>query len=272
MKKRKVIVGLLLILMGIGGLSGCQSRTKTGQSSQSSAVSQKKRAPAKVKWQPVQNAVKIPILMYHSISSGNDLRVPASQFQQEMAYLHKHHYYTLTTAEAIRAFKTNSLPAKKVVWVTLDDAYRDNLTKGLPILQRNHVHATINVITDYTTHKNHLSLRDMERMKKTGWVDFQSHTVQHLDLNELSDAQQKTELVQSKRWLDEKLHQDTQMICYPAGRANDATAKLAKQAGYQIGLTTAPGMGSVKDQGWYNLKRQRVTPGMTTTAFASLLS
>ncbi|GEO69519.1 polysaccharide deacetylase family protein [Levilactobacillus acidifarinae] len=280
MKRKGLIWGscLLIIIAIFGGVVWRQSRrttvaprtTKVTKSAASSASKAKAKPVTQPQWLKLKHQLKLPILMYHSISTGNQLRVPQAQFAQEMAYLKAHHYRTLTTAEAIKALETNSVPQKKVVWITLDDAYKDNLTKALPVLKRYDLHATINVITGFTHKSNHLSLAEMTRMQRTGHVDFASHTVQHLNLNELTAAQQKTELVASKQWLDQKLNQNTQMLCYPAGRADATTRKLAKQAGYKLALTTQEGLAQMS-QGRYNLERLRITPGMTTATFATLI-
>lgn len=274
MKRKGLLWGscLLLVALIFGGVAWGQSRSTTKPTTapkvtrraqqKTTAKQPKAQADAQPKWLKLKHPLQLPILMYHSISTGNQLRVPQAQFAQEMAYLKAHHYRTLTTTEAIKALKTNSVPQKKVVWITLDDAYKDNLTRALPVLQKYNLHATINVITGFTHKSNHLSLAQMKTMLATGHVDFASHTVQHLNLNELTAAQQKTELVASKHWLDQKLNQNTQMICYPAGRADATTRKLA--------LTTQEGIAQLS-QGRYNLARLRVTPGMTTATFATML-
>ncbi len=279
MKKKWWFFGGCLALIALlgGGFAWSQSRPNTishparhnrvqSQDAESTAVKPVKAKP----WIKLKQPLKLPILMYHSISSGNQLRVPKTQFASEMAYLKQHHYRTLTTAEAIRALSTNSIPQKKVVWITLDDAYKDNLTNGLSALKKYNLHATINVITGFTHKSNHLTLAEMKRMKATGHVDFASHTVQHLNLDELTAAQQKRELVKSKQWLDTHLDQETRMLCYPAGRANATTRRLAKQSGYTLALTTQEGVATLK-QGRYNLSRLRVVPGMSTATFASLV-
>lgn len=272
---------LLLIAVLVGGVAWGQTRHTTrvtqpdmaqSSSHQVAVTSTQSLATQQtVAWIKLKHPLKLPILMYHSISRGNQLRVPAKQFRQELAYLKRHHYRTLTTQEAIRALTTNSVPQKKVVWLTLDDAYKDNLTRALPALKTYDAHATINVITGFTRKQNHLSLAEMKRMQATGLVDFASHTVQHLNLNELTAKQQRQELVASKAWLDQHLNQTTRMLCYPAGRANATTRRLAKATGYQIALTTQEGDAQLKAQGRYNLSRLRITPGMTTATFAALL-
>ncbi|BDZ31441.1 polysaccharide deacetylase family protein [Lactiplantibacillus sp. WILCCON 0030] len=271
----KHLVGFSLLTLLLVLLSGCSSHTtaqKTARSSQSvKKVSQvTTKSDPYAHWQSVKT-VKLPILMYHSISSGNALKVPATEFKAEMTYLKQHHYRTLTTTEAVYALSHHRIPQSKIVWITLDDSYTDNKTAAWPILKANHQHATINFITGFATHANHLTLADAKQMQASQAIDFQSHTVRHLDLNSLTYQQQLTEMTASKRWLDQKLHQKTTVICYPAGRANQATVRAAKKAGYRYALSTAPGIATSK-QDHYNLTRQRVTPGMSLTTFATLLN
>jgi len=269
---------LLLIALITGAVVWTQSRPSrvqtapatTNHVAQSSQHDSATTTLAEKPWTKLKHPLKLPILMYHSISTGNQLRVPLQQFDREMTYLRHHHYRTLTTAEAIRALTTNTVPQKKVVWVTLDDAYRDNL-KILPVLRRNHQHVTINAITGFTTKRNHLSLPAMRRMRDTGRVDFASHTTNHLDLTTLSAKQQRAELVTSKTWLDTKFDQDTRLLCYPAGRNNATTRRLAKQTGYTLALTTREGVAQLR-QGRYSLERLRIAPGMSLAAFASVVT
>ena len=272
----KEVLRLGLLLLAIGLLTGCRHQSSASKASSSSVSSKKvtqatthpKKSPYAT-WQSVKT-VKLPILMYHSISSGNPLKVPATEFKAEMAYLKQHHYRTLTTTEAVYALSHHRIPQQKIVWVTLDDSYTDNKTAAWPILKANHQHATINFITGFATHPNHLTLADAKKMQASGTIDFQSHTVRHLDLNTLTYEEQLKELTDSKRWLDQKLHQRTAVICYPAGRANEATSRAAITAGYQYALSTAPGI-TTSDTAPYNLTRQRVTPGMSLQTFAKLL-
>lgn len=268
---------LVLVAVLVGAVTLSQRRKTNVQTAPAThnRVTQEDVSATQVKtkkahpWIKLKHPLRLPILMYHSISRGNQLRVPKQQAVAELTYLAKHHYETLTTAQAIRALTTNSVPQKKVVWITLDDAYKDN-QKLLPTLKKYHQHVTIDAITGFTHKSDHLSLAQMKALQATGRVDFASHTVQHLNLDALTTAQQKQELVASKQWLDAKLHQDTRMLCYPAGRANATTHRLAKAAGYQIALTTQEGVARLS-QGRYNLARLRIVPGMTTTTFATLI-
>lgn len=278
MRRKWWLISLIgIVLVALGSFIFLTRPLRTNERSrpaQHNQIKEQQATPKKVRTAKpcikLKRPLKLPILMYHSISTGNQLRVPKKQFAAEMTYLKDHHYRTLTTAEAIRALTTNQVPQKKVVWITLDDAYKDNLTHMLPVLERTRLHATINVITGFTHKKNHLSLAEMKQMQATGRVDFASHTVQHLDLSSLSATQQRQEMADSKAWLNHNLKQSTTMLCYPAGRNNATTRRLAKATGYQLALTTTEGFAQMK-QGRYHLSRLRITPGMSTATFAALI-
>lgn len=279
MRKKWWLLGgcLALVALIIGTVGWSQSRSTSVKTSQarnnrithndvSATQVSVKKTPS---WITLKHSLKLPILMYHSISTGNDLRVPKKQIISELNYLKRHHYKTLTAAEATRALTTNTVPQKKVVWITLDDAYKDN-QKILATLKKNKQHVTINAITGFTHKSNHLSLAEMKTLKASGRVDFASHTVDHLDLSTLTTAQQRQELVNSKKWLDNQLSQTTQVLCYPSGRANHTTHRLAKQAGYRLALTTNEGFATLSE-GRYNLSRLRISPGISIATFADLI-
>ncbi|KZU10312.1 Polysaccharide deacetylase CarbohydrateEsterase 4 [Lactiplantibacillus plantarum] len=107
----------------LGLLAGCQAASPTpkqasSQSSKASVKSVHSSAKRQSHARPYQGwhsvkVVHLPILMYHSISSGNQLRVPAKEFQTEMAYLKTHGYRTLTANEAVYALKNRRIPQKK---------------------------------------------------------------------------------------------------------------------------------------------------------------
>ncbi|MDO7863590.1 putative polysaccharide deacetylase YxkH [Brochothrix thermosphacta] len=222
-----------------------------------------------VKWIKQTEPVKIPILMYHSISTGNSLRVPPAEFKQQMAFLKEAGYYTLTPAEMYKAFETNSLPSKKVVLLTFDDGYTDNYTEALPILAANKQQGTIFMITDTTGKKNHLTLAQMQDMIKDN-ITIESHTVTHQELNSLKKELQLKELSDSKLFIKQRLKHDSILVSYPVGRYNENTLAATKEVGYKMAVTTEPGLASKAD-GYFKLKRVRVVPGLSQESYQHLI-
>lgn len=230
-------------------------------------------------WQVQEQAVQIPILMYHAIHlMGEDERhnanliVAPDIFESHIRALHEAGYYFLTPEEAYRALTENSLPATKVVWLTFDDSLLDFYTQAYPILVKYNAKATNNVITGFNEeagYLGHLTLEQMLEMKTKG-ISFESHTVTHPDLEISSVEQQSFEMDESKSYLDQQLQQNTMTIAYPSGRYDATTLSLTSDY-YQLGLTTNEGLASL-DNGLLSLNRIRILPTTTAESLIAYLS
>lgn len=270
-------VGLMLLL-----ISGCMGMKEQAEGSQQVVKEEKgplqtkdmhqKKETAVIKtqnWMKQKEPVELPILMYHSISSGNSLRVPKSEFASHMKWLKDNDYVTLSPEEVYRVFTTNSMPSKKSVLITFDDGYTDNYTKAFPILKQYGMKATIFMIEQSIGRPNHLTDEQMDEMMAHG-ISIESHTIHHLELNQLSKQQQEEELKGSKTFFDQRFSQRTRMVSYPVGRYNEETLKLAKEARYQMAVTTEPGHAK-KEQGMMSLHRVRISPGLSPESFGRLV-
>ncbi|MED3908155.1 polysaccharide deacetylase family protein [Peribacillus simplex] len=220
-------------------------------------------------WITAESAVELPILMYHSISEGNGLRVPREEFQLQMAWLRENGYYTLSPEEAFLVLTENRLPSEKCVWLTFDDGYTDNYTEAFPILKENDMKATVFMIGKSIDKGHHLTENQMVEMSRNG-ISIESHTINHLELNRMTAKQQEAEMVQSKELFDRILDQDTTVLSYPVGRYNEESLRLSEEAGYKMAVTTEPG-GALRDQGMNALHRVRISPGLSVEGFASLI-
>src|SRR5262245_20632003 len=101
-------------------------------------------------------SLHVPILMYHYISANprapadplrTRLSVPPAQFAQQLAYLHRAGYTTITLDDLVDALHLHAtLPSKPVI-LTFDDGYQDFYTNAYPLLRRYRDKATIYIIT-----------------------------------------------------------------------------------------------------------------------------
>lgn len=227
-------------------------------------------------WTGQDQTVHIPILMYHAIhdmapeeSASANLIVAPELFEQQIKALADNGYYFLTPEEAYQALTTNTLPQKKVVWLTFDDGNADFYTHAYPILKKYKAKATNNIITGFVQNQyaSNLTVKQMLEMMKHG-MSFQAHTVNHPDLSVNTREVQMTESAESRHFLNEQLKQETMTIAYPSGRYTQETLALAQEAGYKLGLTTNEGFASA-DDGLLSLNRIRILP---TTTPEQLLS
>ncbi|EIT87071.1 xylanase/chitin deacetylase [Fictibacillus macauensis ZFHKF-1] len=272
MWKQTIVSGLVLTSV----LAGCSSQEDqhSQKVTKPTPIHDQKKEPAKKtidtsSWQATNGPAKLPILMYHSISSGNTLRVPKAEFAKQMKWLHAHDYATLSPEEAYRVFTENKKPKKKAVLITFDDGYGDNFTDALPILKRYHMKATVFMIGDLIGKHHHLTKQQLQQMADAN-ISIQSHTMAHQELNTLAPARQKNEMIRSKRLFNKLMHQQTIMLSYPVGRYTDQTVALAQATGYKMAVTTHPGIAMKKD-GMQTLPRVRISPGMSEAAFAGML-
>ncbi|MGQ9008609.1 polysaccharide deacetylase family protein [Bacillus stercoris] len=233
------------------------------------AVQVQKKEDDTSAWIKTEKPAKLPILMYHSISSGNSLRVPKKEFEAHMKWLHDNGYQTLTPKEAYLMLTQDKKPSEKCVLITFDDGYTDNYQDAYPVLKKYGMKATIFMIGKSIGHKHHLTEDQMKEMTQHG-ISIESHTIDHLELNGLTPQRQQSEMADSKKLFDHMFHQQTTIISYPVGRYNEETLKAAEKTGYQMGVTTEPGAAS-RDQGMYALHRVRVSPGMSGASFGTYI-
>ncbi|EHI69367.1 polysaccharide deacetylase family protein [Streptococcus ictaluri] len=232
-----------------------------------------------LQWAKQEQAVHIPILMYHAVhvmapeeAASANLIVDPALFESQLKAMTEAGYYFLTPEEAYRALSQNELPAQKVVWLTFDDSMIDFYNVAFPLLKKYKAKATNNVITGLTEAASpaNLTLEQMKEMKAFG-MSFQDHTVNHPDLSQSSLDQQKAEMKDSKDYLDKSLQQETIAIAYPAGRYNDNTLTIAQELNYKLGVTTNEGLASAQD-GLLSLNRLRILPTTTAEALLSAMS
>ncbi|MER0124023.1 polysaccharide deacetylase family protein [Streptococcus sp. ZJ93] len=229
-------------------------------------------------WEKQEAPVKIPILMYHAIhvmapeeATNANLIVDPTTFESHLKALKEAGYYTLTPEEAYKILTENVLPkGKKVVWLTFDDSLWDFYSIAYPLLKQYNMTATNNVITGVTDiQPDHLTLEQIKEMQANG-MSFQSHTVNHPDLEYSTLEAQETELKDSKDYLDRQLNQDTIAIAYPAGRYSNQTIQTVENTHYKLGVTTNEGLASAAD-GFLTLNRIRILPVTTAELLLQII-
>lgn len=215
----------------------------------------------------------IPVLMYHAIETipGNSLGVPVKQFADEMEYLHKNNYETLTLNEFYLALNSPSqetvLPAKPIL-LTFDDGYADNYRDAWPIMQKYGFVGTFFVITD-SIGPGMMSWPDLKDLSKSG-NSIESHTVHHYDLTTLSKSLLYAELKQSQVILETQLAQKVYALCFPSGRYNSQTLEAMVNNGYELGFTTEQGK-VYKSDNHLKLKRLRIPGGLLLSEYEKIL-
>jgi len=206
----------------------------------------------------IRTAPGIPVLNYHQVEpkDGNPLTLWPEQFEAQMEYLAAEGYTTITIDEMMDALENGtSLPEKSVI-ITFDDGYADNYEYAYPILKKYGFKATIFLIYDFTnTYPNYLTWDQVAEMKASGLIHFESHTMTHANLAELTSVDElRHEIADSHDLLSEKLGYDMHYIAYPGGRVNEEIERITSAAGYRGGFTVHYGL-STPAEGRYQMDR-----------------
>ena len=200
----------------------------------------------------------VPVLNYHQIEekNGNPLTLWPDQFEAQMAYLADAGYTTITIDEMMDALENGTPLPEKPVIITFDDGYADNYEYAYPILKKYGFKATIFLIYDLTnTYPNYLTWEQINEMKESGLIHFESHTMTHANLAELNSADElRHEIADSHDLLSEKLGYDMHYIAYPGGRVNTEIEEITRAAGYRGGFTVHYGL-STPEEGCYQMDR-----------------
>jgi peptidoglycan/xylan/chitin deacetylase (PgdA/CDA1 family) len=139
----------------------------------------------------------------------------------------------------------------KVVGITFDDGYQNNLVNALPVLANHGFTATCYAVSHLTgghntwdqgrvEQKQLMSSQELRTWSNTG-MDLGSHTRNHLDLTKVNPKVAQEEIAHSKEELEQVVGTEVRHFCYPYGRYNEFTVALVKQANYQTATTTTRG-------------------------------
>lgn len=214
--------------------------------------------------QPITTSTKLPILMYHYIRDYNDttdqigvnLSVSPATFRQQLETLKQAGYTPITFQDL-----SHDLPTKPVI-LTFDDGYADAYTTAFPILKEQQMTAVFYLVSGFLNQDRYVTDAQAKELDAAG-MEIGAHTVHHRNLSDMNTAGQRTELAESKNYLERLLGKPVTALCYPAGKYNQTTVSLAKELGYTTATTTKSGIstGSAIKNDPYELVRIRVTNG-----------
>ncbi|SEH90877.1 polysaccharide deacetylase [Bathymodiolus azoricus thioautotrophic gill symbiont] len=202
------------------------------------------------------NHKSIPILMYHNIdptpigTATRGLNVRPKLFRSQMWLLKKLGYKGLSMTE-LQPYLTGKKQGK-VVGVTFDDGYKNNLIHALPILKKfNHsatcyiVSQKIGGINEWDIEKgipeNPLMSEDEIRKWINGGMEIGAHTQNHIHLSNCDIEVAKKEIQQSQSDLERRFNCPIDHFCYPYGDYNNEIVNMVAKAGYKTATTVRKG-------------------------------
>jgi len=205
--------------------------------------------------------INIPILMYHSIelmpksTIMRSLHVSPRRFKFQMWMLKILGYQGLSLKN-LKPYLDGDKHGK-VVGITFDDGYQNNLINAAPILLKYNFSSTCYIVSDSIGTSNTWDLNNsvtqrplMTEIEINKWLnlgmDIGAHTKTHADLTCISEAKAKQEINECKNDLEQKFKVLISDFCYPFGRFNDSVCSITKSAGYLSATTMIRGRVNAK--------------------------
>jgi peptidoglycan/xylan/chitin deacetylase (PgdA/CDA1 family) len=199
-----------------------------------------------------KNAVKIPVLVYHSVrphtkgeSKKQDIYdVTPELLESELVYIRDHGYTTISFADVIAHFDHDApLPAKPVI-LSFDDGWHNQYQYAFPLLKKYGMKGTFFIFTNPLMHHNPrwVSWSNVREMDKAG-MEIAGHTHTHPFLTKLTtDAELDKEIGESKKFIEEEIGHPITVFAYPFGEKNPQVEHAVKRAGYRIARTIVSGV------------------------------
>jgi peptidoglycan/xylan/chitin deacetylase (PgdA/CDA1 family) len=224
---------------------------------------------------PRPKGVRIPILMYHSISdepeSGHPyfwINTSPIRFAEHMRLMKENDYKVISLTDAADFLGNASTVLDeqagkgshpRYAVVTFDDGFADFRTKAFPILAEHGFSATVFLPTGFisdsgSTWKGKMCLRwdDVRELAESG-VRFGSHTVSHPKLRGIPWDQVEKELRESRKAMEDRLGTQVESFSYPYAFPEQDRSFQSRlrtslgEIGYANGVTTRVGTAAEGD-------------------------
>jgi peptidoglycan/xylan/chitin deacetylase (PgdA/CDA1 family) len=225
---------------------------------------------------------RYPILTYHQIAQAppkgapyRSLYVAPAAFARQMRLLDLLGYRGLSMT-ALQPYLRGE-KSGRVVGITFDDGYTNNLDNALPVLQRLGFSSTCYAVSDRVGQTNRwdlevgiaqtnlMSADEMRRWLASG-QEIGAHTRTHAHLEQLSPEQSQLEIQGCKGDLEALLGVPVQQFCYPYGEHGPLQVKQVQAAGFSTATTTERGRANAASSR-YELPRVPVLRSTTLPVF-----
>ncbi|MDH7784648.1 peptidoglycan/xylan/chitin deacetylase (PgdA/CDA1 family) [Ochrobactrum sp. 19YEA23] len=198
--------------------------------------------------------MSVPILLYHQIdvpprhkAPFRSMTVHPDRFRSQMTWLKRLGYQGLSFKDALPYIYGGK--KGKVAVITFDDGFENVFRNALPVLQELGFTATNYFVANQiggfnlwdqkigVARANCMSTAEMREWAALGH-EVGSHTLDHINLREASDAEAEIQIRQSREKIEDLLGQEVISFAYPYGGENARTRKIVEQAGYKYATTT----------------------------------
>ncbi|HAN46728.1 MAG TPA: polysaccharide deacetylase [Cyanobacteria bacterium UBA8156] len=191
---------------------------------------------------PAAREARVPIVMYHDITPVKDVSwdVTPAEFAEHLRLIQAEGMTPISLERLVNHLRTGApLPDKPIV-LTFDDNYLGQYKYAFPLLKKYGYPAVWSVHTAHVgspAGKPKATWEQLREMQQSGLIEIASHTVNHIPFDRLTPDQIRTELVESKRVLEQNLGVPVRYFTYAEGIHDAVSKRLVAEAGYEAALT-----------------------------------
>jgi peptidoglycan/xylan/chitin deacetylase (PgdA/CDA1 family) len=209
------------------------------------------------------------VLMFHEIGSPG-LNDQAGLFSIKTEFL-KGYLETAKDriASCVLPFSATTLGKDGArISITFDDGYRSSLEVAAPLLVELGLPFTVFVSTAFVRNKDRRFMTpDMLRsLAALPGASIGAHGDSHIALTGCDDKKLHSELLSSRRYLEDIIGAPVQVLTYPYGDVNQRVRDAAQAAGYVMGACSQAGL-NYSDRDPLLIKRTEITSHDTVRTF-----
>lgn len=173
------------------------------------------------------------ILVYHTISRQPkpleaNIDIAPERFETHLRWLAKRRERVVALERLLSVPKSERLIA-----ITFDDGFRDNLTVALPLLEKYDFPATVFVATDFLGRKNYLTEVELKALARHPLITIGSHGVTHRHFPQLTEREARFELTESKRRLESVTEEKVDLLAWSYGDCSGKLERISAECGYR---------------------------------------
>jgi peptidoglycan/xylan/chitin deacetylase (PgdA/CDA1 family) len=193
--------------------------------------------------------VSVPILLYHRFGPvvADSMTVTTPVFESHLKYLRDNGYTVIPLRQFVDyLLKKGAPPPPRSVVIVADDGHESVYTDMLPLISKYHVPVTLFIYPSAISNASYaMTWEQLRGLKKSGLVDFQSHSYWHpnfkKDKKKMAPAEYEKslqmQLRKSKERLEKELNVKVDMLAWPFGIYDDELVRKAAEAGYAAAFT-----------------------------------
>jgi peptidoglycan/xylan/chitin deacetylase (PgdA/CDA1 family) len=183
------------------------------------------------------------VLVYHTISAPAepmlaDADISPQRFERQLRWLSR--WRRVVSLE--ETLQTSA--RRRLVALTFDDGFQDNLTVALPLLEKYQLPMTLFVTAGFLGREGYLSEHELREISRHPLVTIGAHGLWHRHFNQLTADDARFELTESRRTLSGTIGKPVDLLAWPFGECNEELEQLSADCGYRASWSVWKGTNS----------------------------